>query len=188
MPRSWARTHVYGRRWETVLGQFGKRKREARLRYERFVAEGLPRGRRPELVGGGLVRSLGGWSEVISVRRTGERSAADARILGSGDFVEQMLAQAEAQVKTTLGWRDRFPSLATLATRIAQGEGVELARIRSRERTRQTVRARRILCQMAVKRFGYSGATVARFPGVTTSLVNRMASAADVPGANRYLR
>jgi REP element-mobilizing transposase RayT len=179
------------RQWQevrSILSQFGKREREARLRYELFVAEGIPRGRRPELVGGGLVRSLGGWSEVISLRRTGERSAADARILGSGDFVERMLAQAEARVKATLGWRGRFPTLAALADKIAHGEGLEPAKIRSRDRKRHPVRARTILCQVAVKRLGYSGAAVARFLGVTTSLVNRMASADDVPGVNRYLR
>jgi REP element-mobilizing transposase RayT len=172
----------------TILSHFGKRKRDARLRYERFVAEGLPSGRRPELVGGGLIRSLGGWSQVISLQRTGERSAADARILGSGDFVEQMLAQAEARVKATLGWRGRIPTLAVLADKIARGQGVEPARLRSRDRKQDAVRARRMLCQVAVKRLGYSGAAVARFLGVTTSLVNRMASADDVAGVNRYLR
>ena len=152
------------------------------------MAEGLPRGRRAELVGGGLVRSQGGWSEVISLRRTGERSAADGRILGSGDFVEQMLAQAEERVKATLGWRGRIPTLAVLVNKIAHGEGVEPARLRGRDRKRNAVRARKMLCQVAVKRLGYSGATVARFLGVTTSLVNRLARAEDLAGLDRYLR
>jgi len=41
---------------------------------------------------------------------------------------------------------------------------------------------------VAVKRLGYSGAVVARFLGVTTSLVNRMARADEVAGMDRYLR
>ncbi len=180
-PRTWQEVGA-------IMGQFGNRKREARLRYERFVAAGLPLGKRPELVGGGLVRSLGGWSEVISLRRTGERSAADARILGSGDFVEQMLAQAEARVRATLGWRGRIPTLAVLADKIAHGEAVDPARLCGRDRRKDTVRARRMFCQVAVKRLGYAGAVVARFLGVTTSLVNRMASADEVGGMKRYLR
>jgi hypothetical protein len=41
-----------------VLSWFGKREKEAVVAYRRFVAEGLGEGRRPDLVGGGLVRSL----------------------------------------------------------------------------------------------------------------------------------
>ncbi|MGC8811771.1 MAG: transposase, partial [bacterium] len=47
-----------------VLGYFGRRKKIARGRYRDFVQEGICLGKRPELVGGGLRRSLGGWKEV----------------------------------------------------------------------------------------------------------------------------
>jgi hypothetical protein len=43
-------------------------------------------------------------------------------------------------------------------------------------------RARRLLCQLAVRHLGYPGAAVARFLGVTTSAVNRAAWAEPVPG------
>ncbi len=60
-----------------------------RSAYRQFVADGVEQGRRPDLVGGGLVRSLGGWSEVKALRRSGIRELADERILGSGDFVAE---------------------------------------------------------------------------------------------------
>ena len=44
----------------TVLGYFGKRRKKAIERYEKFVGEGIEAGSRPELVGGGLIRSVGG--------------------------------------------------------------------------------------------------------------------------------
>ena len=47
-----------------VLRQFGKRKMTARRNYRDFVQKGIELGRRPELTGGGLIRSLGGWEEV----------------------------------------------------------------------------------------------------------------------------
>jgi putative transposase len=56
---------------DTVLGYFGRSKKEAVLYYEAFVREGVSQGRRPDLVGGGLIRSLGGWSQVLSLRRKG---------------------------------------------------------------------------------------------------------------------
>ena len=43
-----------------VLRQFHPREKEAIRTYRRFMEEGKDRGRRPELVGGGLIRSMGG--------------------------------------------------------------------------------------------------------------------------------
>jgi hypothetical protein len=71
------------RKWQdidTVLGYFG-RGRRAVEKYEQFVREGVSQGRRPELVGGGLIRSLGGWSQVLSLRRKRIKVASDERIL-----------------------------------------------------------------------------------------------------------
>ncbi len=50
---------------------------EAKKNYRNFVKKGIDEGRRPELVGGGLVRSLGGWSVVKALRRSGERELSD---------------------------------------------------------------------------------------------------------------
>jgi predicted transcriptional regulator len=49
------------------------------------------------------------------------------------------------------------------------------------------VGARKVFCQVAVKRLGYTGASVARFLGVTTSLVNRYASSEGVGNSDQYL-
>lgn len=48
------------------------------------------------------------------------------------------------------------------------------------------VRGRRIFSRLAVKRYGYSGASVARFLGVTTSLVNRMANSEEEGDLDQY--
>ena len=45
-----------------------------------------------------------------------------------------------------------------------------------------------MLCQMAMKRLDYAGAVVARFLGVTTSLVSRLASTEEVARVDRYVR
>jgi len=42
-----------------VLAYFGKTVRKARNVYSAFVRVGVTEGRKPELVGGGLIRSLG---------------------------------------------------------------------------------------------------------------------------------
>ena len=55
---------------DTILLYFGKRRNKAVEKYEEFIEAGIKEGQRPELVGGGLIRSLGGWSEVKSLRRS----------------------------------------------------------------------------------------------------------------------
>jgi len=178
------------RRWQdvgTVLGYFGRRKRRAIAAYENYVREGIEKGRRPELVGGGLIRSLGGWSEVLSLRRRREKMASDERILGSGDFIEQVLSETEDKAKETLRWRGRVPDLQSLLSKISKKRGVEEQEVRGRDQRRSVVSARKVFSQMAVKRLGYSGAAVARFLGVTTSLVNRYASSEEVGNLDQYI-
>lgn len=170
------------RSWQdrkAILAYFGRRRREAVRRYEGYMEEGVGMGRKPELVGGGLIRSLGGWSQVISFRRKGDKVASDGRILGSGEFVEELLSQAGERVKETLRLQGQVPDLGSLAERVVKGEKIKVSELRGGSRRREVVRGRRILSQLAVKRYGYSGASVARFLGVTTSLVNRMANSEE---------
>jgi len=47
-----------------------------------LVSQGICLGRRPELTGGGLIRSLGGWSAVKSIRSLGMTSVAVSKLLG----------------------------------------------------------------------------------------------------------
>jgi len=56
----------------------------------------------PELVGGGLIRSFGGWSAVKAFDRSGVRELSDDRILGSGEFVERIIKEAAAKIKYQL--------------------------------------------------------------------------------------
>jgi hypothetical protein len=43
------------------------------------------------------------------------------------------------------------------------------------------------IIQMTVKKVGYSGAALARFFGVTASLVNRYAASEELPDLDPYL-
>jgi hypothetical protein len=67
-------------------------------------------------------------------------------------------------------------------------EGVAEEELRSGLRTREVVKARRLFCQLAVQGMGYSGAEVARFLGVTTSAVNRLAVSPELPEFRKYLK
>jgi putative transposase len=172
---------------DMVLSYFSKRKKEAIERYEDFVQQGMNAGRRPELVGGGLIRSLGGWSQVLSLRRIGSKVFSDERILGSSEFVKDIIADAEETAKETLRLAVKIADLPSLARTVCEGEGVDEVELRSGLRKRQVVKSRRIFCQIAVKKMGYSGADAARFLGITTSAVNRLAVSDGLLEVEKYL-
>jgi putative transposase len=105
---------VMGRRkseWQDsdyVLSWFGRNKGDARKAYRRYVQEGIEMGRREELVGGGLIRTLGGWSQVISLRQSGDRILCDERILGQDEFVERMLAEVGRRIAGQISINERI--------------------------------------------------------------------------------
>jgi REP element-mobilizing transposase RayT len=89
-PRPWQETPEVLRRFSSQTGR-------ARELYQAFVAEGVAQGRRPDLQGGGLVRSVGGWAAVRELRRGREGYTADERVLGRSEFVEQVRREREEQ-------------------------------------------------------------------------------------------
>jgi hypothetical protein len=172
---------------DTILAYFGKTEREAQRRYRHFIEQGITLGTRPDLTGGGLIRSAGGRAEVASIRRRRELIPSDERILGSGTFVRSILAEAGKIFDDTLTWKTSLPDLPTLSKFIARKENIDLPSLLSGSRRRPVTQGRRILCQIAVKKLRYSGASVARYLGVTTSLVNRMANEKEITGLDEYL-
>ncbi len=77
-----------------VLALFGKTVTDARKSYADYVSKCAGAGRRPELTGGGLIRSAGGWRAIRAAYKAGIRLTSDERILGSSSFVEKTLASA----------------------------------------------------------------------------------------------
>ena len=178
------------RQWQDVVGvlaRFGKRTKDATQRYEDYVREGIGRGRRPELVGGGLVRSAGGWAEVVALRRRGERTVADERILGGGDFAEGLYREVDERVRQTIRLRRRTVDLESLAAVVVECTEVSGADLRSGSKARRICDARRLLCQVAVRHLACAGADVARFLGVGSSAVNRLAAGAPAEGVEEIL-
>jgi putative transposase len=92
---------------EYILSLFGQKVSEARRLYGKFVEEGVSDGKRPELVGGGLIRSLGGWASAKALRGTKDRTKGDERILGDGNFVQEVLEGCQQQLERRYHIRPR---------------------------------------------------------------------------------
>jgi putative transposase len=124
---------------------------------------------------------------MLSFRRKGIRVASDERILGTGEFVQRLLSEVDGREKETLRLSSLIRDLPSLAVRVAEGEGITEEQLRSGRRTRRVSRARRLFCQVAVKKMRHSGAEVARFLGVTTSAVFRAAGGEKSSELGKYL-
>ena len=82
-----------------VLRLFGKKVPAARKAYRGYVEKGIAQGRRPELVGGGLIRSAVGWSVIKTMRQVQDHMKSDERILGDGDFTQSVLDEAKERLE-----------------------------------------------------------------------------------------
>jgi REP element-mobilizing transposase RayT len=163
------------RHWQfvdEVLGYFAGSPRTRRMRYRRFVADGVGQGRRPELQGGGLRRSAGGWAGVARLRRGREHWASDERILGSGPFVEAILRDVPAARPQGLPATDPRALPALIAAGAAAFK-VSWQELTGGSRRRPVARARAVLSWVAVRQLGLSGTVVARTLGVTPAVVRR---------------
>jgi putative transposase len=150
-----------------VLSYFGKGSKAARESYRGFVMDGVNLGKRDELVGGGLRRSLkAGLKE-------GERSF-DERILGSGDFVESLLGNQQRGTTQTA-----VVSLPELVRQVGEVFGVSSEDIRAPGRSKPVVNARSAVSYIAYRKMGYSGEEIAPFLGITRSGVCRRAATGE---------
>jgi REP element-mobilizing transposase RayT len=151
-----------------VLSSFDKTLHVARLAYRSYMEEGLQQGRRTELVGGGLVRSLGGWKEVENLTSGGrDHNMSDERILGEPDFVEAALSQAEEAFERRYKLKSLGYDLPRLAERAAEIFGIDVEEIYSPGRKDRKVKARSLVCFWASRELGISLTELARTFGMS---------------------
>jgi putative transposase len=156
-----------------VLGLFGKSVRSGRSKYHDFIKEGISMGKRPDLTGGGMVRSVGGWSNLIEMRRAKVFVKGDERILGKGDFVEQVLQTSEEAFERrsllmTQGW-----NIDGLADYVARLLDIEISDVWSAGKYRQIVKARSVFCYWAVRELGISMANLSKRLNLSPSAVTQ---------------
>jgi putative transposase len=158
---------------EYVLKLFGQSIKQARRAYESFVAKGVAQGRRPDLVGGGLLRSVGGWAELKEFRDIGVRIKGDERLLGSSDFVQRVLKQAGEQLEERYRLKVTAVRLPALIDKVARCYKIDPDNLKSANKERSVTEARRVLCYIAVRKLGYSCADVSKAMGISAVTVSK---------------
>jgi REP element-mobilizing transposase RayT len=156
-----------------VLRLFGKKVGAARRAYAAFVAKGKNQGRRPDLVAGGLIRSVGGWSVLKGYRRDGIRVKGDERILGNSDFVEKVLKKANEKFEQNTLLQATGPDLSRLIKKVAKFYQIETEELKTASKAKQISLARSILCYLAVRKLMFSCVEVARALNISPSAVSK---------------
>ena len=157
------------RKWQDtkyVLGYFAKTIRKARKDYRANVEKAVDQGRRPEFVGGGLVRSLGGWKAFKKTRK-GERIKGDQRILGEIAFVSEVLKQADEKHERHYELRRKGYSFKTIEERVCEIYDIDRDDIYLKSRVQVIADARGLFCYWAVDALGYKLADMAKRLGMT---------------------
>ena len=157
----------------TVLAQFGGTQRKATKEYQQFMLKGLDQGHDPQFSGGGLVRSLGGWSSVLSMRRKDQREETDERILGSGDFVHQVIKEAEKKSLRQIKLKRSGLTLIKIIEQECKKAQVSRKELESGSRRSRVSRTRSEIARRGMEEIGLSAAEIARHLGVATSSITR---------------
>ena len=173
---------------EAVLSRFGTGKGWARRKYHEFVFQGIEQGKRSDLTGGGLVRSVGGWSVAKELRKAKGYVKGDERILGDGDFVDQVLRDAEDALSRGNKLKAEGMNVEKVAERVVRVFDMKAGEVWSSGKNRKIVHGRSLLCYWAVKELGETMTSMARRLNISVTAVGKSVARGDtLAKKNGYL-
>jgi REP element-mobilizing transposase RayT len=156
-----------------VLRLFGSRGSRARRNYQAYVTTRIELGRRPELVGGGLLRSSGGWAGLKALSKARIHQKGDERILGDGDFVTGVLAAQKEQFERRYWLQSQGYDVGRVVAKVARIFEIAPELIFKPSNQPLRAKARSLVCYWAVRELGVSGTKVGRLLSLSQSAVSR---------------
>jgi putative transposase len=121
-----------------------------------------------------LIRSLGGFSQVVSLRTSKERVLGDERIRGSGEFLERITQEADERVKYQLSGHERRQKAGIHITMICQREGINGGELKSGSWRAEVSRVSSKLALWLAEDCRIPLAEAGRQLGVSTSAVSKI--------------
>jgi hypothetical protein len=171
-----------------VLKLFGKRVSSARRPYREFVEKGVKKGRRPDLTGGGLIRSAGGWSALKAYRQQKIHVKGDERILGDSDFVDSVLEEQNERLEQRYRIQMQGYDFNKIVDRVAAIFEFKPQEVLSNVKQRKRVKARSVLCYWAVNELEMTGTAVGRRLKMSKSAVSRAVARGEKIAAEMKLQ
>ena len=156
-----------------VLGLFGKRISSARKHYRGFIERGIAKGKRPDLIGGGVIRSAGGWTAFKAKSMQRVHLKGDERILGDSDFVKTVLEEARENMERRYRLQAQGFDFKKVLHRVGELLEIDPQEILLTGKQPLRVRARSLVCYWAVKELGMAGTEIAELLGLTQPAVSK---------------
>jgi len=160
---------------DKVIGLFGSSRRQALKKYEEFMAKGVDEGRKPELTGGGLIRSVGGWQELSELRKMKIHVKSDERVLGDSDFVKEVLGSASEAMKKRYRLKSEGYTFDGITETVGRIFDIAHSDLVSSGKQLNRVKAKSVLICWAVQELGMSATAVGLKLGMSQSSVSRAA-------------
>mgnify|MGYP001593866338 CR=1 FL=1 len=162
-----------------VLSEFGSSMRKAIVEYRKFIQEGMGMGRSMTFTGGGLIRSQGGWSQVLAMRRRGQKEEYDERILGSGDFINAILKEVEDRQLRQIKHKRSGRTIQKIIDEECKKQQISLQELKAGSKRRRVSDMRGEIAYRCREELGVSAAEIARHLGVNTSCIVRTIERAE---------
>jgi putative transposase len=155
-----------------VLKYYDERLWIARRRYRAFVQRGVSQGKRDDLIGGGLIRSSGGWSAVKEMRKAKIFQKSDERILGDGEFVDQVLIAAQEKMEKKHALISKGYNLDKVVARVSELLDLKPHEIWAPGKERRRVSSRSLLCYWAVRYLNVNMTELSKFLKLSSSAIS----------------
>jgi REP element-mobilizing transposase RayT len=176
----WQNTSYVTRLFDTHLST-------ARRRYRAFVQKGIAAGKRDDLIGGGLIRSAGGWEAVKALRKAKAFQKGDERILGDGDFVQHVLTESKEAYERKYRLKAKGIGLDDLAGKAAEIIGIDPHLVWSKGKQPKVVQARSLFCYWATMELGVSQSALSKRLALSPSAVSlAVVRGRELARENRY--
>lgn len=156
-----------------VLGLFGSQRSSARRNYQNYLQKNIGLRRRPELIGGGVLRSNGGWGAIKAMSRARIHLKGDERILGESEFVIKVLAGQKERFERRYWLKARGYDITHVVQKVAEIFGLEPDTIWKPGKQPLRVKARSLVCYWSVRELGLRGTSVGKLLGLSQPAVSR---------------
>ncbi len=159
---------------EEVLGLFDTKKKTAIKKYIEFVKDGIKIGKRPELTGGGMIRSAGGWEEIKKLKREKEKWRGDERILGDSEFVTAVLNEAEEEINKKEKFKRAGWNLKKIIWKVCKELEIKEKELRKKGRENNISKAKAIICYLGYNELGMNGKELARYFNISRPSISKL--------------
>ncbi|NVM21605.1 MAG: hypothetical protein HWN68_07480 [Desulfobacterales bacterium] len=110
---------------------------------------------------------------MISLRRHGHRELSDERILGSGDFVERVIKEADESLKYEFSESELKRKVERCIEDACKKENINIKELRAGSRRRHVSQARSRIASELLEVYGIPLAQIARKVDVSTSPISK---------------